>query len=335
MNLGRIFRPLACVLLLAGVAQAGVVTITHTMDYTDNGSYTDGPFFYTPGDIMDHPPHYRGVNEDWGWMHDVSAMIPLNATGIKKATLAIEAWDVDYYDTDEWDGIYMNDVPVQLLRDTGGRNFIWTIMEVPDEVVDELWVDGAMYVYMDIDVLNEGNRVMLRQAELTIEYLTDGETPDPDPTVTVYRFWSDSLSSHFYTASETERTKLIYNYSDVWKDEGVAYRALAEGSEPGALPVYRFWSGSLEGHFYTISDREADKLLTEYADVWSFEGVAFYAFPTDAAPSDTLPVYRFWSDRLGHHFYTMSETEKQKLIDVHAYTWTYEGIAWYAYPASD
>jgi hypothetical protein len=44
-----------------------------------------------------------------------------------------------------------------------------------------------------------------------------------------------------------------------------------------------------------------------------------------------VPVYRFWSDALGAHFYTTREAERQKLCDRYSYIWTFEGIAFFVY----
>ncbi len=144
--------------------------------------------------------------------------------------------------------------------------------------------------------------------------------------IPVYRFWSPVMQDHFYTASETERQKV----SD-WVAEGIAYFALPYGSDPNTKPVYRFWSPIFASHFYTISESEKNKLLTTAADAWTFEGVYFYAFPQDRRPADTVPVYRFWSPSLKHHFYTTSQPEKDKVINMNPQLWVDEGIAWYAY----
>jgi hypothetical protein len=44
-------------------------------------------------------------------------------------------------------------------------------------------------------------------------------------------------------------------------------------------------------------------------------------------------VYWFLSDKLGGHFYTISEAEKDTLVGQGAKVWTLEGTAFYAYPA--
>lgn len=150
--------------------------------------------------------------------------------------------------------------------------------------------------------------------------------------VPVYRFWSPVNKRHFYTTSETEKNKLINNFSHVWTYERIAYYALPTASDEDCRPVYRFWSSPLKAHFYTIRESEKNKLITQFSDVWQYERVAFYAYPEGSEPAGTSPVYRFWSNRLKCHFYTISATERDKLINNFAATWEYESVAWYAYP---
>ena len=62
------------------------------------------------------------------------------------------------------------------------------------------------------------------------------------------------------------------------------------------------------------------------------EGPDFYAYPPGAQPAGAKPVYRFWSPLHSGHFYTLDEAEKDNIIATYPEaTWTYEGIAWYAY----
>jgi predicted phosphodiesterase len=111
---------------------------------------------------------------------------------------------------------------------------------------------------------------------------------DPD-LVPVYRFWSAWLCSHFYTIDENEKDWLLQTYPDVWMFEGVAFYAYPAGRAPaGTMPVYRFWSSMLGGHFYTTSDAERFKLLSGYGSVWQQEGVAWYAFPSAAGTAAAI-----------------------------------------------
>jgi 3',5'-cyclic AMP phosphodiesterase CpdA len=100
----------------------------------------------------------------------------------------------------------------------------------------------------------------------------------------VHRFWSQPLGAHFYTVDENERDWLLANYSYVWTYEGVGFYAYPAGRQPaGTMPVHRFWSSTLGAHFYTISDREQFSLRSGYPSVWQYEGVAWYAYPPEAA----------------------------------------------------
>ena len=146
----------------------------------------------------------------------------------------------------------------------------------------------------------------------------------------VYRFWSEDRGTHFYTISKTERDKLMSQAADVWTYEGVVFYAFAEDVDADTLPVYRFWSDALGVHFYTIVESEKEKLVKKYDDVWAYEGPVFYAYSPDSYPAWSTPVYRFWSPTKKTHFYTVSDDERDQLINEYGDTWTFEGIAWYA-----
>jgi 4-amino-4-deoxy-L-arabinose transferase-like glycosyltransferase len=148
----------------------------------------------------------------------------------------------------------------------------------------------------------------------------------------VYRFWSAQTGRHFYTIQKAQRDRLVNQDDGVWACEGPAFYAFAPDSArpPDVLPVYRFWSAGLQTHFYTMDEAEKDRLLRHPSGGWTWEGVVFYAWP-QAGANDVMPVHRFWSQRLGGHFYTISESERASLVSELSHTWIYEGIAWYAY----
>ncbi len=100
-----------------------------------------------------------------------------------------------------------------------------------------------------------------------------------------------------------------------------------------AIPVWRFWSSALGGHFYTVDEAEKDKVLSEYEDVWMYEGVAYRAFLSDADDPNLRAVHRFWSEPLSAHFYTIDETERDYVLATYPDVWIYEGVAFYTYPA--
>jgi hypothetical protein len=157
--------------------------------------------------------------------------------------------------------------------------------------------------------------------------------PTPTPSsgvVPVYRFWSDKNNGHFYTATNEEKNYVVNNYpANIWKFEGIGYYTFIK-SENGTVPVYRFWSDKLSGHFYTASSSEKDYVIAHYpTNVWKYEGAAFYVYGNNE--TNSVPIYRFWSNKLQHHFYTASSSEKDYVIAHYSDdVWHYEGIAWYA-----
>lgn len=144
----------------------------------------------------------------------------------------------------------------------------------------------------------------------------------------VYRFWSDTYNGHFYTISRAERDKLILNSpASIWRYEGAVYGAYTQ-QQPGTVPLYRFWSSTYSGHFYTTSAAERDKVIATYPDqVWQYETVAYYVYPQSTPVSPTLPVSRFWSATYLHHFYTASASEAANVKTSYpSRIWQYETI---------
>lgn len=351
-----------CVLLLAGVAGAQTVTVQNTADYQDNG-WLDNVWFVEPGAILDHYPFCRGSNQDWGWTHDLNNSIPRGATGIQSASITIYTWKIDVEDGEDdviyvlpekpaivtSSGIVREGTELGLLKSylespttfewsaegqvNGYENF-WSVTTfvLPADVIADLWDNGELYFHVDIDQTGyEGLRATLARSVLRVTYFAP--EPEAPEIVAVHRFWSPLLSSHFYTTNEVEVQGLITEYAWAWTYEGIAYHAMAEDADWRAAPVHRFWSPLLSGHFYTINEAEANYILANYpSDVWTYEGIAWYAFPAGSQPVDAMPVYRFWSPLVSHHFYTMNAAEKDYLLaNYPPEVWTYEGIAWYAY----
>ncbi|MCX7996501.1 MAG: hypothetical protein N2691_01930 [Patescibacteria group bacterium] len=157
--------------------------------------------------------------------------------------------------------------------------------------------------------------------------LADGSQDAIDPVV--YRFWSDEKRGHFFTISPGERDWVIQTFAtSTWRFEGSGFSALAT-QQAGSIPVYRFWSNTQQGHFYTANAGEKVYIEKTFpSSVWRYETVAFYVFPPGTP--DTRPVYRFWSPLYRKHFYTANEGEKQYIeSNFPASVWSYEQIAWY------
>ena len=148
----------------------------------------------------------------------------------------------------------------------------------------------------------------------------------------VYRFWSPLLGSHFYTPSEAERDEFILDHADAWIYEGGVFSAASTAFNADLAPVYCFRAEKTGAHFYTIDEAEKDQFLKEGQSAWTFEGVAFYAYPVGQQPAGTTPLYQFSNDVSGGYFYTISENEKDSVIRKYRNVFSFEGIAFYVYP---
>ena len=78
----------------------------------------------------------------------------------------------------EIDIVYINDVEMGVLNDTGGRYWGATSFALPSSLLDDLWQDGELYVYLDIDTGSRGHRVALDNSTLTVSYLVNA-VPEP------------------------------------------------------------------------------------------------------------------------------------------------------------
>ncbi|WP_456786006.1 hypothetical protein [Cellulomonas sp. P5_C5] len=143
----------------------------------------------------------------------------------------------------------------------------------------------------------------------------------------VYRYFSPTFGNgHLYTTDEDEMDRLSQNRD--WVLEGRAFRAVkanGNGECPAGSPVYRFYSSTVEEHFYTISAAEKAHLIATDPS-WAYEGVSYCAF-SKTSPPGTTPLYRFWASTFGKHFYTASAAEKAHLIATDP-RYAYEGVAY-------
>ncbi len=148
----------------------------------------------------------------------------------------------------------------------------------------------------------------------------------------VYRFFSQEYHTHFYTISEAEKDYIIASYApSVWNYEGIAYQAMNVPDADVTQPLYRFWSQTNRKHFYTADAYEKEHLINgAYPEAqFVYEGIAWYTNVSQTTA--TRPLYRFYSPVYRAHFYTISEEERDVVIERYApIIWTYEGVAWYA-----
>lgn len=105
----------------------------------------------------------------------------------------------------------------------------------------------------------------------------------------------------------------------------------AAAPNPNRQPVYRFYNAQSNVYFYTISSAERDTILAKLSNALTYEGIAFYASPTAAAGYST--IYRFRHTVNGSYLYTISEVEKNSILQGYP-QYVLEGTAWFAEPSA-
>lgn len=149
----------------------------------------------------------------------------------------------------------------------------------------------------------------------------------------VYRYYSPVVKRHLYTTDQNEANYLSSSMKGTWNYEGISYYVPQVSRCNTGSSVYRFYSSTLKTHLYTMDDNEKSYIMTNFpTTVWSYEGVSFCADKTQQNQNES-PVYRFYSPSLKTHLYTNDANEKDSIIKTFSPDiWSYEGIAYYAYP---
>ena len=87
---------------------------------------------------------------------------------------------------------------------------------------------------------------------------------------------------------------------------------------------------------FTTDEHEKEYLIANAADVWRFEGIAWYGYLPEQynaasrlQKSTLRPVHRFYSENLQTHLFTIDENEKEHLTANATDVWRYEGVAFY------
>lgn len=164
---------------------------------------------------------------------------------------------------------------------------------------------------ISLSSINPSDSVTVRGSVNAVILDDDGYASVSGQTIGVYRFFDKSDGTHFFTASEQERNTLLLTRPDLTY-EGAALNAVASsGSDPNAVPVFRFFDTVHGTHFYSDDAAERDTVIATRPDL-AYEGIGFYEHAT-AQAGDT-PVYRFFDTRFGTHFYTSDPAERATIL---------------------
>ncbi len=151
-------------------------------------------------------------------------------------------------------------------------------------------------------------------------YLRDNEFK-VDLLKPFYRYYSSSLSDHFYTSNTNELHYGNANYV-CEKVECMIYGTQVKGS----VPLYRYCN-ALGDHFYTTNWNELQNGKSGYF----YESISGFVFDSNASDKNLVPLYRccftvFLNKKTKmDHFYTLDKSEFKNGNGVD------EGIACYVY----
>jgi lysyl endopeptidase len=127
----------------------------------------------------------------------------------------------------------------------------------------------------------------------------------------------------------TTSSRSVFGRFDVAFREGMsAWLSPAEAAASAIRqPVYRFFIPQSGVYFYTIYASERDSILATLANVFTYEGIAFYASPTPTPGYNAIT--RFRNNLNGSYLYTISDVEKASILQNYP-QYVLEGTAWYA-----
>ena len=140
--------------------------------------------------------------------------------------------------------------------------------------------------------------------------------PPPPPTGwgPLYRYYSASITDHFYTR----------NWGELGSGGGGYVYEFAEGQIAGTqlsgtVPLYRLYYPNRD-HYYTLSWAD---VTNAQAQGWNYEGVAGYVLPPNSTQAGAKPMYRYWNATSWDHFYTLAPPAQ-----VNAPGYVYEMVVW-------
>ena len=126
--------------------------------------------------------------------------------------------------------------------------------------------------------------------------------PASEQTVAV-EFYHAVLDHYFISADSKEINDLDTGVHKGWTRTGYRFSVIKGGSSyAGTSPVCRFYSPTLDTHFYSAKKSECDEVKDKFGNVWTFEAdEVFRAFVVDPATgvcgADTTPTYRLYNNR--------------------------------------
>ena len=184
-------------------------------------------------------------------------------------------------------------------------------------------------------VFNDGTRTVINQSIVEGGY-EGTNIIDADPLFANPQAGDLSLTAGS-PAINVGTLEAVFQQTDIAGFDRVVGEAIDLGAYEYFNPaevaptVFRFFRPDIGVHFYT-SDLVEREFVLENLPAFQFEGSSFLAAPTpaeDGLLTGVEPVYRFLNNNTGVHVYTISEVERESILQLPNYS--AEGIAYYAY----
>jgi hypothetical protein len=224
-----------------------------------------------------------------------------------------------------------------------GTNGVMAVIydNTSDSVVDSTFHDASVddYDYQYFTYYGSlYNNISAIGHDLSLDYISFNEDPDctfalyldnifltanridacTGGNCSVYRFQNKNNGTYLFIANENEANSVVYNYSNTFQLEGVAYAVPGSG-----VPMYRF-QNKTNGTYLFTGEEEKKGVLDNYSQTFKLEGLAFYV-----NPSSGIPIYRFQNKTNGTYLF-VGEAEKNSVLANYSQTFNLEGLAFYA-----
>jgi len=148
----------------------------------------------------------------------------------------------------------------------------------------------------------------------------------------VWRYYHEGNKNHFYTTDEKEIGTIVNGAvgNHGYKCEGHSFHIFTHHHH-GLVPVYRYYHGGNNDHFYTTNGGEIGTTESGHTGNHGYkcEGVLGYCSPTEFFGS--IPVYRYYNGASHDHLYSTNAGEIGTTQSGHTgnHGYTCEGILGY------
>ncbi|MEI8081233.1 MAG: hypothetical protein WCI74_05250 [Actinomycetes bacterium] len=102
---------------------------------------------------------------------------------------------------------------------------------------------------------------------------------NPANNAPLFRFYNKKNGSHFYTASVSERDRVLATLSATYTYDGPAYDVCLSAPPVSDKTVHRFYNKKNGSHFYTADPAEKALVETNLSATYAYDGPGFFLAP--------------------------------------------------------